>query len=249
MNLIEVYHDTVNKTKNLKTEILTDKYNLERLSNVKSSNQNRKGKVYILNEDCIQTTIDLIRSRNFPALLNLADNRTPGGCVHAGSRTQEECIFRTTDLWRHIGDYEYNLNDMEKYYPLKGSDCLYSSNVSIVKNKDLKNIKHLTTSVITMPGINQPSLINGKFNEKDRKFMEEKIETIFKVAIYNNHNSIVLGALGCGVWLCPKEEVIEIFNKYISIYKKEFDYIVFAIKSDHNDSNSNYNIFKKLIKT
>lgn len=242
MNLIEVYHDTVSKTKTEKN-IFTTKHNIS-LNISEKKNYNKDCKIFVINEDCIQIAIDSINSQNYPLLLNLADDKIPGGCVHSGSRTQEEHIFRVSNLWKFIGDYKYNLKSWEKFYPLKNSDCLYSKNVSLIKDGKYSDFPERYISILTMPAINQPKLENGKFNQSDFLLMKQKIQTIFKVAIYYNHNCLILGALGCGVWLCPNKEVAEIFKEEIENFKGYFDYIIFAIKSS---SDSNYSVFKQIL--
>ena len=54
------------------------------------------------------------------------------------------------------------------------------------------------------------------------------------------HTNIVFGALGCGVFANPPEEVAEIFNEMIKKYGKCFDNIYFAIKSIRDN---NYDVF------
>jgi hypothetical protein len=66
----------------------------------------------------------------------------------------------------------------------------------------------------------------------------------------------VLGALGCGAWMCPQEEVASICKYVIQEYDGFFHTIVFAIldvnKNDYivknaNMKKSNLNIFKNVI--
>ena len=58
-----------------------------------------------------------------------------------------------------------------------------------------------------------------------------KIETLFKFAIYNGNTNLVLGALGCGVFQNPPNEIIEIFNKCIKKYNGYFSNIIFSVKN------------------
>ena len=52
---------------------------------------------------------------------------------------------------------------------------------------------------------------------------------MFQIALHNNHDSLVLGALGCGAWNNPPEDVIEIYKDVIKKWDGVFKTIVFAI--------------------
>ena len=97
---------------------------------------------------------------------------------------------------------------------------------------------------------------NGKFTEEDRKLFENKIRNILNVAFLHKHETVILGALGCGAWQCPQEEVANIFKEVLKEYNGIFHTIVFAIlevnKKDYivqnsNLERSNYEIFKKIL--
>ena len=77
--------------------------------------------------------------------------------------------------------------------------------------------------------------------------MLNKIESIFKIGIKHNHDSLVLGALGCGAFNNPPEEVAKIFKIMIDKYGKFYKKIGFAILIVKGNDSNNIKAFEKYI--
>lgn len=107
-------------------------------------------------------------------------------------------------------------------------------------------------SFVAVPAIKDPVLIYNKLSETDTKITMNKIRTIFRIALQNNHNAIVLGAFGCGIFHNPPKDIAKCFDIVINEkeFKNAFEKIVFAILEDccsnnkHNIS-GNFLPFKK----
>ena len=73
---------------------------------------------------------------------------------------------------------------------------------------------------------------------------------MFHVAMLKGHDSIVLGAIGCGAFRGPPEHIAQLFYECMNENRELFGAkglknITFAILSNPNDEDSNYDIFKK----
>jgi len=69
---------------------------------------------------------------------------------------------------------------------------------------------------------------------------KNRINTILQVALNNGHDTLVLGALGCGIYQNDPKVISHLFNEALesNIFKGRFKKIVFAIKANNpNDSN------------
>ena len=81
----------------------------------------------------------------------------------------------------------------------------------------------------------------------------DKIRQIMKIGIDNNHDSLVLGAWGCGIFHNPPEIIAELFKQVLNEpgIKDYFKIVHFAILEDscsfnvHNPS-GNFIPFKKI---
>ncbi len=199
--------------------------------------------INIVNEDTLDAYIALLKEGFKPVLLNMANDTTPGGGVERGCGQQEENLFRRTNYFMtlHPG-----------YYPLINADILYSKNVTFFKSNEETGYKLITPmriSIIACPSVKHPPLNqHGEFrNPEDISLEYRKIVMIFKSAIENKHDSLLLSAFGCGSYRCPSNQVAELFKKAINDYGAYFKKIVFAIKQMPDDHKDNYVIFRDVL--
>jgi len=192
---------------------------------------------------------ELLVKRGFqPALLNFAHGyNCGGGFEHAGG-SQEEDIFRKTSLflsiwphrcsddgpgvrkrWMWIGDYDKDLPRKEPFYPHAECGGIYSPYVGVVrKRNEATTCENLTTfSVITAAA--QHVGREGPFKPK---LLLEKARTVLWMAASQGHDSVVLGAFGCGCFSNPPNVVAETFRKLLSSggeFENIFRMVVFGI--------------------
>ena len=90
---------------------------------------------------------------------------------------------------------------------------------------------------ISVAGINHPTLTSeGMIDEAHIEMIKNKIRTILRIGLQNGHDSLVLGALGCGAFCNPPQHIALLF--YEVLKEKEFinkyKHISFAILEDSN---------------
>lgn len=247
---ISIYQDTVTHCVNCKFlvhEPLKYNYDSDEFTNDNFLAQyvpfDKLAKILVENID----SFDMARNMNSKVervlVLNLASDISPGGGVESGARAQEE------DLYCKSNYFEANSRNL---YPLRISEAIYSPIVHIIKDKTYKLLQEpYPVSCLAIAALQNPKLkilSEGKItysNEKDMKIMQNKIDMIFKVAIKHGHKMLVLGALGCGVFNNPTEEVANMFKKSLNKYAPYFKTIGFAILC--GPSNPNFTIFQNVI--
>ena len=172
---------------------------------------------------------------NSPVLvLNLASNTTGGGGVKNGARAQEEDLFRKSN-YHEVTD--------QRLYRLKDDEVIYSPLVHIIKDSSYKLLEQpVPVACLAVAALRNPKLIvtdgrNSYARQVDIDIMQHKIDMIFKVAIKHGHQDLVLGALGCGVFNNPPEQVAIMFQNAISKYDLYFRRIGFAVLSKPGDIN------------
>lgn len=182
--------------------------------------------------------IDYVNAGFNPLVLNMASAFKPGGGVANGKIAQEEELFRRSNAHQ---------THPIKWYPLKEMEVIYSPQVIICKNsrdKKYKYIKPISVSMIACAAIKDPKLDNMQYSPEDYLLMYNKIESIFKIAILHKHDSLVLGAIGCGVYYNPPVEVAKIFHIVTNKYGTYFKKIGFGILVVKNSDVENLNTFK-----
>ncbi len=191
--------------------------------------------IYIVNQDSLDTTKELLDKGFNPVVLNLANAIKPCWGQILGY-SQEECLFRRSNLYKALN---------KKYYPLHDT-LLYSPHIEIYLDPRYKSLnKPYNIDIITCAAKDTPVLIDGNLSTKDYQSTYDKIESIIFTAIKHKHDSIVLGAFGCGVFRNPPEQIAAIFKEILEKYGGHFKEIYFAVLSKGNDKN--YEIFQRIL--
>lgn len=229
-------------------------YNLEDgnklLQNVTSEND-YKTKFEVTSETTLQAVKRLLNTGHKDVVaLNFASAKNPGGGFLKGSLAQEESLARASSLYKSISQkqemYRYN-RDSRNRTGLYSDYMIYSPNVTVIKN-DSGNLldKPYHCSFITSPAVNATIVREREPQNAHniREVMSTRIEKILSVALDNGHNTIVLGAFGCGVFGNKPVEVVQIFKHVIhNKFKNKFKHIHFAIY-DTTPRKEVFNIFK-----
>ncbi len=185
------------------------------------------------------TTMDTVRAliaegeRNI-FCLNFASAKNPGGGFLGGAQAQEESIARATGL------YPCLLKAEEYYrYHRKLRTCLYSDHmiyapeVPIFVDEDGNTLdKSDTVTILTSPAVNTGVVIRNEFQnvEKIPTVMRTRIAKMLSVAILHKHETLVLGAWGCGVFRNDPEEMAQWHLEALNgVFQNRFRRVVFAI--------------------
>ena len=220
--------------------------------------------IEIVNKDSIDAAEDLIECGYNPAVLNMASEDGPGGGVIGGCYGQEESLFRRSNLYVHMYPYcphaaEYGLNRSSDCYPLdKRFGGVYVHNALVFRKKEKDGYELMDSCVplsfIAVPAIRDPELTTERtLCTLDREIALDKIRQILKIGIENNHDSLVLGAWGCGIFHNPPEDIAKLFNQVLNEpgIKDYYKIVRFAIIEDscsfnvHNPS-GNFIPFKMI---
>lgn len=187
----------------------------------------QKTQVGIFEGDMIDLAIHLKNQNHQVLLLNMADDKVPGGLVHKGEFTQEECCFRRSNYHQHL------LKDL---YPIPDNKVIFSKSVKFIKTSELEGCAFLERPVyldmVAVVAPRQPLLSEDKQSyekAEDRELMRQKIRLLFKVAHRYNCEVLVLSALGCGALHNPTKEVALLFKEVIAEFDGCFGLITFAM--------------------
>lgn len=175
-----------------------------------------------------------------PVVLNMASKNHPGGGYLKGAGAQEESLFRRSCL--HLCLDGKNNKD-KSLYPISttNNSAIYTKDVIIIKDNERHNYSYYKNdykklSVITCPAIKCNKHMTPKeYDEQVYATMYKKLDMIFRTAFYNGHDSIVLGAFGCGAFHNPSLKVATICRELYIKYANHFKIIGFAILTDQND--------------
>lgn len=174
------------------------------------------------------------------AVLNFANPHYPGGGVFQGSKAQEECLCRSSNLYPCLEDgrvfeeyYRYHQKQTDYDFSHR---LIYTPGVTVFKDdapvpRELKESDWFAVDVITCAApyqakrryVNQTALEN---------LFKTRIRNILEAAMDNEAEVLILGAFGCGVFKNPPKVVAKAFKEVLAQHRyQSFRRIVFAIKS------------------
>ncbi|OJD19981.1 hypothetical protein ACJ73_08604 [Blastomyces percursus] len=201
-----------------------------------------------------------IKDRKPVCVLNMANAHNAGGGWKRGALAQEEALCYRSSL-----SFSLKL----RYYPLPEMGAIYSPTVLVIRaNMDEGEHKLLdlsqpdklpVVSVISVAALCVPEVRTREVpglgvrqvykDPADRETMKEKIRVILRTAVVNQHRRLVLGALGCGAFENPREEVADCWAEVFQ--EREFgggwwESIIFAVMDDRGegeDGDGNFGVF------
>ena len=144
------------------------------------------------------------------AVLSMASPLRPGGGILTGATSQEESLCMRSTLLPSLRD---------EFYRLPENALIYTPDVLVFRGQDLSPLPkndRFFVDVISCAALRFPEVEDGKYVvEADREVMMKKIRLILRAAVMKGCTRIVLGALGCGAYANPAQEVAEMFKKVI----------------------------------
>lgn len=192
--------------------------------------------------------VSLDKSRNV-LCLNFASAKHPGGGFSGGSQAQEESLARATGLYTCIAQMEemYNANKHFKSC-LYTDNMIYSPNVPVFRNDEDELLDEpYTISILTAPAVNTGAVASHEKHNLSRiePIMLGRIEKILSLAVLHHHDTLVLGAWGCGVFKNDPVDVANWFHRWLRAdtnFKNVFGSIIFAVL-DHTSGQTTFNAF------
>ena len=210
------------------------------------------------NTDCLKMALEMIQAGYNPAVLNLADAYTACGFYSRGSSAQEESLCRASTLSRSLFQfYKAHSGKADRYaaaasvalkesaYPLDiNFGGIYTPNAIVFRNSqdELYTLKDTPFKVgfISVAALDfnekhgkntEYQLPSGDISPEGMEIMRNKIRTIYRIAASNGHDSMILGAFGCGAFRLPAETVASLFKEILNEeeFKGQFKAVKFAI--------------------
>ena len=208
------------------------------------------------NEDCLVVAKQLIDLGLNPAVLNLADAYQACGMYNSGSSAQEESLCRASTLSLTLYQYYNKMWAKKAGVPLRPISAypmdihfggIYSPGVTVFRDNQKTGFalreEPYQTAFISLAALNfrpddkakinnrEYCADNGDFTPEGEQIMFDKIRTIYRIALLNGHDSLVLGAFGCGVFQLKPELVAKYFKQILDEdeFRGKFHTIVFAM--------------------
>lgn len=202
-----------------------------------------------------------VRDKKPVYVLNMANAFSAGGGWKNGALAQEEALCYRSSL-----SFTLKL----RYYPIPEFGAIYSPTVIVIRN-NMKEGHRLypldkpeefpVVSVVSVAALCEPEVVFDRVpgpkevhkaryaKTEDREMMKEKMRVILRTAAFNGHRRLVLGALGCGAFLNPRDEVADCWAEVFD--EQEFsggwwESVIFAVMDDLGEGangDGNFGVF------
>lgn len=194
-----------------------------------------------------------------PAVLGFANRRVPGLGVESIENTQEQSIFRRSDLFMSLYQFylsrgkEYGIPQCPEQYPLdRNTGGVYSPGVTVFRgNKDDEFAlldQPFRLGIISVPALPYPDLKSpDRVADSMVPPILRKIRTIFRIGLKHGHDALVLGAWGCGDFCCPAQHIALLFRQVMEEpeFRNRYRKIIFAIM-DRSRQEGNFMSFREV---
>ncbi|KAF8952686.1 hypothetical protein BGZ52_004575 [Haplosporangium bisporale] len=216
--------------------------------------------VRVVDADSLDEALRLKRLGFKPIVLDMANREFPGGGKNWAFNPLPPFFVVCLDAEPRRSEF----------YPLPSQGAVYCPNMIVLRKSSLENDEFVDRpewmSFLAMAPLRNPPLVANEANEmilgeRAAIITKKKIQNMFRIALDNGHDSIVLSAFGCGRLHNPPESIARIFKQvirsnYMGGVKKgrTFAEIVFAITNYESADSAvndtyNYETFKRVMES
>jgi uncharacterized protein (TIGR02452 family) len=187
----------------------------------------------VVNESTLAAARRLVVMGHRTVALNFASAKNPGGGFLGGARAQEESLARSSGLYACIEGNPMYAFHRAQHDPLYTNYAIYSPDVPVFREDDgTLFAPPFCCAFITSPAVNVTALraAHSVSQPVVREAMRERIDKVLTIAALHEHQALVLGAWGCGVFGNDCAEIAELFHTaLLGQFRGAFAHVVFAI--------------------
>lgn len=186
--------------------------------------------VTVSNETTLSAAAGLLRAGLNPAALNFASATHPGGGFLSGARAQEEYLARSSCLYPCLLGNPMYAYHAARHDPFYSDYLLYSPQVPIIRGDDGALLEEpYGVSIITSAAVYAKG-VPAERRKDISGVMAQRIRKVLAVGIKQGHDSLVLGAWGCGAFENDATEIAGLFRQALAIdFRGAYRRVVFAI--------------------
>ena len=167
------------------------------------------------NEASLEAAYRLHREGRRPAVLNFASAKNPGGGFRSGARAQEESLCQASTLFACLEGQPMYEHHRALHHPLYTRWTIHSPEVPVVRGADGALLESpWPCTFLTSPAPNTKVLLERAplRSPEVSSALTAGVRQILAVAANHGHDTLVLGAWGCGVFGNDPATVARLFR-------------------------------------
>jgi len=209
------------------------------------------GEVRVVPEDCLAAVQRLVQQERLETgLLVLGNAKNRGGGFRHGAGAQEESIYFRSDFLLCVErdpavvGAKRQGGPADSEIPIGG--VLLSETVVGFRGADWKPVAEPFEFVgLTAVARDKPRLVDGKLESAYLHEMQKTIANVLCVAHSCGAEAVVLGALGCGAFANPSQDVAAAMHSVVDQFRHFFKVIEISVIEDHNSGGINLSTFRE----
>lgn len=166
------------------------------------------------------------------AVIDPASFSRPAGNYEEGAFGPEQALCADSNLYQVLQgmrDRYYRGNRGYASGQLFTDRAMYLPDVVFNRGGDIR-----TANVIAIPEPNRARALENHRSEREcDECLENRIETLLRIAAVNECQTVVTGAFGCGRQGFDVDQVIGLFKKWIEAHPGAIGHITFAVPRAH----------------
>ncbi|VTR99914.1 TIGR02452 family protein [Tuwongella immobilis] len=206
----------------------------------------------VTNESTLQALIRLNdEGETRVGVLNFASAKNPGGGFLGGAQAQEESLARSSGLYPCLCRSEmYDFHRQQR--DLRYSDwVVYSPDVPVIRDDSGDWLpRPILAGMLTCPAVNAGEYLRHQPRAQSEiaGIMRKRCQRVLQVAAAHRHQTLILGAWGCGVFRNDPKMIAECFrDALMGSCHGLFNRVVFAIL-DNSSAQSSLAAFHALFR-
>lgn len=204
--------------------------------------------IKIIEADAVDVALEMMTEGLNPVIHNFANGYFPCGLYSEGDSGFEEDLCRRTTL-------SLSLNSAQDHYPLDINFGGIYSGAYVFRGKESDGYALIDNPYllhfVSVPALNlrstrhHPRIVQNleyalhgedALTDDGKEIMLNKMRTILRIAIVNGHDSIILGAWGCGNYKQRPKQIAQMFRRVVNEieFRRKFRAITYAIGGHKN---------------
>lgn len=188
--------------------------------------------VDVTNETTLAAARCLVGEGRAPAALNFASAKRPGGGFLNGALAQEESLARASGLYACIAHSP--MYEQHGHSAMYSDWVIYSPDVPVFRDDEGALLDEpWPCSFLTCAAVNARAVLEhegGRRRDAIAEAMRRRVARVLAVAAAHGHDTLVLGAWGCGVFGNDPSLVAGLFHAALDVdFRGAFDRVTFAV--------------------
>jgi len=197
--------------------------------------------IFVAAMDCLEAGVEAAKKwKTKPVVLVNGSQNNPGGGFTSGMAAQEEDICRRTGLIHCLDDPWFLEPKRNWSYPIPEFGAMYSKDVFVFRHGAEKGYAFMQRPM-KLGFINQAAYKSPPIKEtggqqelsnRVKKCILRKLAAVLNTAVIHNHEVLILGAFGCGVYENPPNVIARLFHQLLGPggrFEGVFRAVIFAI--------------------